>query len=77
MEAVAEKKKKSKYGKFDEWEIENLADKMIDIENCKKDKEKMKYVLKCLKEKEAGNKKAISSIADIRKAADDMDYDDE
>lgn len=70
-----EKKKKSKYGKFDEWEIENLADKMIDIENCKKDKEKMKYVLKCLEEKEKGAEKAISSIAQIREAAKEVKED--
>jgi len=72
---MKEEKKKSKYGKFDEWEIESLADKMIAIEECKKDKKKMEMVLKCLKEKEEGAEKAITSIADIRKAANK--YDDE
>lgn len=64
--------KEEKMGKWDKWEIENLADKFIDVEECKKDKEKMKYVKKCLDEKMKSSKKAIQSIKDIKEAADSM-----
>lgn len=59
---------KKKYGKFENYEIEHLADKMIAIEKCKEDKEKMGYVLEALKEKQDSAKKVISSIEDLKKA---------
>ena len=69
------KMKEEKIDGFDKYEIEHLADKMIDIEKCKKDPKKMKAVLKCLKEKQSGAKNVIKSIKDIRDAADNMDED--
>jgi hypothetical protein len=67
---LGSKMEKKKYGKFENYEIEHLADKMIEIEECKNDKEKMKYVLECLEEKKKGAKKSITSIEDLLKAGE-------
>lgn len=64
--AVAPKKEKKKYGKFDEWEIRDAADTLIRAEQIKGDKEKMKYVQMCLDEKEKDTKKAITSIEGLK-----------
>tara|TARA_R110002012_G_scaffold303533_1_gene505349 strand:+ start:5842 stop:6078 length:237 start_codon:yes stop_codon:yes gene_type:complete len=75
MESVAKnmEKKKSKYGKFDEWDIKDAARTITEAEEIKKDAEKMKHVEKCLKEKAEAAKKAVKSVQDIRDAAKEMD----
>lgn len=60
------KKEKSKYGKYDEWEIRDAADTLIRAEQIKGDAEKMKQVKKCLDEKEKDTEKAITSIQGIK-----------
>jgi hypothetical protein len=62
------KMEKKKYGKYENYEIERIADAMTEVEECKKDEQKMKYVLKCLKDKQSSAKNAVKSIKDIRKA---------
>lgn len=63
---AAPKKEKNKYGKWDKWEIENAADTLIKAEEIKGDKEKMKYVSKCLEDKAKETKKAITSIEGLK-----------
>ena len=70
-------KEDSKYGKFKEYEIKDAARTIIEAEEIKKDKEKMKYVKICLENKSEAASNAIKTIADIRKAADDMPNDDD
>lgn len=64
--AAAPKKEKNEYGKWDKWEIENAADTLIRAEEIKADKEKMKYVSKCLDKKAKETKKAITSIEGLK-----------
>lgn len=75
MEAVSAEKKKKKYGKFEDYEIESAARTIQEAEEIKSDPEKMKYVAKCLKEKASAAKKAVTSIQDIRDAYNDTDED--
>lgn len=65
--------KKKEYGDYDKWEIESAVDCLIRAEEIKQDKEKMKYVKQCMDTKYKGVKKVISSIADIKKASNEMD----
>lgn len=62
-----EEVKPKKYGKYDEWEIESLAESMMEVEKCKDDKEKMGYVQKVLKDKMKDKKMEVKSIADLLK----------
>lgn len=64
-----DEKAEKKFGKFDEWEINSAVRTIIEAEEIKADAEKMKYVGPLLKEKVAGMKRAISSIADLRALA--------
>ena len=52
-------KEKKEYGKFDRWEIENAVKIIIEAEQIKLDKEKMKYVLPLLEEQ----KKALDNVS--------------
>jgi hypothetical protein len=61
--------KEKKYGKYDDWEIESAARTLIEAEEIKKDKEKMKYVGECLKAKGDAYSAAITSLDDLRKLA--------
>lgn len=67
------KEEKKEYGKYDKWEIESAARCLVEAEEIKADKEKMKYVAMCMKKKHAAEKKAIESIDDIRAARAAMD----
>ena len=58
------KKEKKEFGKFDRWEIESAARTLIEAEQIKLDKEKMKYVLPLLEEQKQALDKA-SSAAEI------------
>lgn len=62
-EKVVEKEKKE-YGKFDRWEIESAVRTLIEAEQIKLDKEKMKYVLPLLEEQKKALDKATSA-ADV------------
>jgi len=66
---VDKKEEKKEYGKYDKWEIESAARTLVEAEEIKADKEKMKYVAMCMKKKHAAEKKAIESIDDIRARA--------
>lgn len=88
IEIGLEKKKKDgkgKYGqplsKYQDYEIESCAEKIVDVEKLKKDKEKMVYVAKALKAKSEDSESAISSISDLRaardKAVEEEEYEDE
>lgn len=79
-EPVESKEQKKEYGKYDKWEIESAARTLVEAEEIKADKEKMKYVAMCMKKKHAAEKKAISSIADLRelsKGEPDEDTEDD
>jgi len=76
MEMV-EKKKDGKYGKYDDYEIENAARTITEAEEIKADKEMMKYVETCLNEKSSATKKAIKSIADMRDRYNEMEDEEE
>ena len=73
---VKSKEEKKEYGKFDKWEIESAARTLVEAEEIKADKEKMKYVSMCMTKKHAAEKKAIESIDDIRaaRAGKDEEY---
>lgn len=61
---VKAEKEKNEYGKFDRWEIESAVRTIIEAEQIKLDKEKMKYVLPMLeKQKKALDK--VATAADI------------
>lgn len=45
IEIKQDKKPESPYGKYDEWEIKCAAEKFIDVERMKQDKEKMQYIM--------------------------------
>ena len=57
-----EEKKEKEYGKYDKYEIEGAVRTLMEAEEIKNNKEKMKYVQMCLNKK----KKVINSIADLR-----------
>lgn len=65
-EPTSSKEEKKEYGKYDKWEIENAARTLVEAEEIKADKEKMKYVAMCMKKKHTAEKKAIESIDDLR-----------
>lgn len=69
MEVAMEKEKK-KYGKYENYEIEDLAREYVRLEECRKDPEKMECVMKCLEEKKKEKKSEISSIEDLLKAGE-------
>ena len=64
--SVKSKEEKKEYGKYDKWEIENAARTLVEAEEIKADKEKMKYVKMCMMKKHTAEKKAIESIDDLR-----------
>lgn len=57
-------KEKKEFGKFDRWEIESAVRTIIEAEQIKLDKEKMKYVLPMLEEQKKALDKA-SSAAEV------------
>lgn len=57
-------KEKKEFGKFDRWEIESAVKTIIEAEQIKLDKEKMKYVLPMLEEQKKALDKA-SSAAEV------------
>lgn len=65
----SENEKEKKYGDFDDWEIESAARTILEAEEIKKDKEKMKYVGQCLKAKGEAYSAAITSLDDLKKLA--------
>ena len=73
---ISSEKKEKKYGKYDEYEIKGAADTLIRAEEIKADKDKMKYISECMKEKLAKVKKAVSSISDLRKLAEEKSMED-
>ena len=66
MESVAMEKKDKEYGKYDKYEIESAARTLREAEELKADKDKMKYVEKCLKKEVNAANKAYKSISDMR-----------
>lgn len=68
-----EKEEKSKYGKYDEYEIKECARTLVKAEEIKADKDKMKYVAMCLKEKKkALDRVPINNLDDLKKRAKDV-----
>ena len=65
-----------KYGKYDDYEIENAARTLMDAEKIKADKEKMKYVKMCMGEQAGHIESSIASMGDL-KAARDKSYKEE
>lgn len=65
-EPVESEPKKKEYGKYDKWEIESAARTLVEAEEIKADKEKMKYVKMCMEKQYGASKRAIESIADLR-----------
>lgn len=57
-------KEKKEFGKFDRWEIESAVRTIIEAEQIKLDKEKMKYVLPMLEKQKKALDKA-SSAAEV------------
>lgn len=57
-------KEKKEFGKFNRWEIESAVRTIIEAEQIKLDKEKMKYVLPMLEEQKKALDKA-SSAAEV------------
>lgn len=68
-EPIKGKEEKKEYGKYDKWEIESAARCLVEAEEIKADKEKMKYVAQCLEKQHGAAKKAVESIEDLRKLA--------
>lgn len=64
MSDKVNEKEKKEFGKFDRWEIESAVRTIIEAEQIKLDKEKMKYVLPMLEEQKTALDKA-SSAAEI------------
>lgn len=78
-EPVESKEEKKEYGKFDKWEIESAARTLVEAEEIKADKEKMKYVKMCMGKKHMAEKKVIESLDDLRALAkgeqdEEMEY---
>ena len=66
-------KEEKKYGKYENYEIEDAARVLQEAEEIKKDSKKMEYVQKCLEEKLKNTKKAVSSIQEIRDEYNSME----
>ena len=64
-----DKVEEKKYGKFDEWAIDSAVRTLLEAEEIKQDKEKMKYVHPLLQEKMDKTKKAIDSLEKLRSVA--------
>lgn len=78
MKIEVEKEKKDKeYGKYEKYEIEDAARTLREAERIKNDKEKMKYVTKCLEKDAKAFNNVIKSIKDIRVAANEIEDEDE
>lgn len=75
-EAIKSKAKKSKYGKFDEYEIKDAARTIQEAEKIKADPEKMKYVKMCMKKDLEASKKAYKSLDDIKEEYNEMEEED-
>ena len=71
-EPVESKEEKKEYGKFDKWEIESAARTLVEAEEIKADKEKMKYVKMCMGKKHMAEKKVIESIDDLKSLRAEM-----
>jgi hypothetical protein len=69
VEVEKGEEKEKKYGEYDDWEIESAARTLIEAEEIKKDKDKMKYVGECLKAKGEAYSAAITSLDDLKKLA--------
>jgi len=65
---IDKKEKKKPYGKYEEYEIKDAVRTLMEAEEIKADKEKMKYVRMCIAKK----KKAINSIDDLRSKIDEL-----
>lgn len=63
---LGEETEEKKYGKFENYEIEDAARTLADAEEIKADEEKMKYVEICLKKNMKKAKKAYKSLNDIK-----------
>ena len=70
-----EVKKDKKYGKFDDYEIEDAVATLERAEQIKADSEKMKYVKECMENKMDASKKAYKSISDMREEYKNMSDD--
>lgn len=68
-ETIEKKEEEKEYGKYDKWDIQRAADTLIEAEAIKADKDKMKYVSICLKEKASGMKNVISSLDELNQVA--------
>ena len=64
---------KKEYGKYDKWDIESATRTLVEAEEIKADKEKMKYVAMCMKKKYLAEKKVIESIEDLKQARQNLD----
>ena len=76
IEISSGKSKDKKYGKYEKYEIEHAADTLMNAEKIKADKEKMKYVAQCMKEKAKNMKKVIASVQDLRDLANEKAMED-
>ena len=72
------KEKKSPYGKYEEYEIKNAADTLMEAELIKKDADKMKYVQMCIDKKMSALKEisSIDELREVRKKKTEKDNDD-
>ena len=77
MEKSGGKEEKKEYGKYDKWEIESAARTLVEAEEIKADKEKMKYVKMCMNKKHMAEKKVIESLDDLRKVAKGEEMEEE
>lgn len=62
-------KKEKKYGPYEDYEIEDAARTLLEADKIKKDKEKMKYVAMCMKEKAQAYGEILNSTDDMRALA--------
>lgn len=67
--SVEIEKEEKEYGEYEKYEIESAARTILEAEEIKADKEKMKYVAMCLKKKSEGMSKAISSLSELKAIA--------
>lgn len=64
MSELENNKENKEFGKFDRWEIESAVRTLIEAEQIKLDKDKMKYVLPLLEKQKQALDKA-SSAAEV------------
>lgn len=57
------------YGPYDKFEIQSAARVLMEAEEIKADKEKMKYVAQCMKDKADNIANIITSLDDLKKLA--------